>query len=89
MDSTQPDQRLGAIAARVNAHAAATDSALLAALVAQTFSDVDPDDLAARSADEMAGAVHAQRRAGARAGAQSHAGCRRLEQPPHRDPDRQ
>jgi glutamate dehydrogenase len=57
MDSTQPDQRLGAIAARVNAHAAATDSALLAALVAQTFSDVDPDDLAARSADEMAGAV--------------------------------
>ncbi len=57
MDSTQSDQKLSAIATRVAAHAARTDAALLAALVAQTFEDVDPEELATRSADEMAGAV--------------------------------
>src|SRR5512135_3441234 len=57
MDSTQSDQKLSAIATRVAAHAARADAALLAALVAQTFEDVDPEDLATRSADEMAGAV--------------------------------
>jgi glutamate dehydrogenase len=57
MDTTQPDQKLAAIATRVAAHAAREDAALLAALVAQTFLDVDPEDLASRSADAMAGAL--------------------------------
>lgn len=58
MDTTVPDQRLSAIAARVAGHAsAAGERDLLAGLATEYLREVDPEDLAARGVDDLAGAV--------------------------------